>query len=304
MLPREGLLPSMSDILWVWRLQAIYRRADKQVRHLQQRDKRHWVAARVAEFSQAWQRRSIHHTWRLGRLLSGRRIGPKRRHFDAPQRCRPSAQDWADYLAMPGPAGGCQASVLQWNVDTASFMPRLPTIEDTQLANEDVQQITRFLQKAGLRKSVPDWAVPVEVWRGLLRGPHGRGALPEDYVAQTFRRRLFQLCLCIRLRRQTPSTWHRSQTTEIDKRNGKPGCQGIRLINQLDPFGVQCYKHIWQRCSPRSYRHYASGYYACKSRISSIVQRHVLSHRLSTSGINHVESFFDVSNAFPSPTHA
>ena len=91
--------------------------------------------------------------------------------------------------------------------------------------------------------------------------------------------------------------------TPLDKPNGKTGCAGKRLVNQLDPVGSQFFKYLWSQASPQSYRHYASGYYNGKSRISAIMQRHVLSHRLDVHKICHVESFFDVSNAFPSASH-
>ena len=68
-------------------------------------------------------------------------------------------------------------------------------------------------------------------------------------------------------------------------------------------WGSQFHKHIWARTSPRSYRHYASGYYSGKSRISAIMQKHILSSRLDAAHIRPCRVFFDVSNAIPSPCH-
>ena len=179
---------------------------------------------------------------------------------------------------------------------------------DTQLAKMDARQLELCICRASLRKSVPQWSCPVEVWRMLFKvdkykSRSGLGFTPTETTCHMLRRRLFQLCLCIRIRARTPRLWNRGLGAQLDKSNGKDGCAGKRLVNQLDPVGSQFYKHMWARTSPRSYRRYASGYYSGKSRISAIMQRHILSSRLDAAHIRHIESFFDVSNAFPSPCH-
>ena len=131
----------------------------------------------------------------------------------------------------------------------------------------------------------------------------GLGFRPAVSVCHTFRQRLFQLCLSIRVHSRVPCLWQRSLAAQLDKPNGKQGCAGKRLVHQLDPVGSQFFKHLWSQASPKSYRHYAAGYYNGKSRISAIMQRCVVSHRLDACKIWHVESFFDVANAFPSPSH-
>ena len=59
---------------------------------------------------------------------------------------------------------------------------------------------------------------------------------------------------------QSPLSWHRSSTQQLDKRNNKTGCRSLRLINLLDPCGRVFYNHLWARCTPQPSRSYAAGY--------------------------------------------
>ena len=110
----SGCLQGMSELFHAWRLRAKYLQSDKHVRHLFQRDRRRWIAARVDEFQQSWHKRQFHAMWKLSRVLSGYKIGPKKRRYDIPTKCSPSAQEWVDYLARPGPEGGCSGAQIVW----------------------------------------------------------------------------------------------------------------------------------------------------------------------------------------------
>ena len=137
----------------------------------------------------------------------------------------------------------------------------------------------------------------------LVCARHGMGYSQESIPCPAFKRRLFQIYLCIRIRTKVPDIWQRGMATPLDKPNGKIGCASKCLVNQLDPIDSQFFKYLWSQALPQSYRHYASGYYNGKSRISAIMQRHMLSHRLDVHKICHVESFFDISNVFPSASY-
>lgn len=321
-LPRHSVLPfgsccagagsvclqSLLEVFTVWKLRARFFKTDKQVKHLLQRDRRRWFAARIAEFQQAWERRQFHSLWKTGRMLSGFRLGPKRRRYDIPTKSLPSSREWVQFLSQAGKDGGCHGSECVWGEDQVPCEPRRPSHTDIRLAKDDARNLEKRICHAPLRKAVPHWSCPVEIWRMLLKVDtrverSGLGFHVGASLCHSFRRVLFQLCLSIRVRSRVPSVWQRSLAAQLDKPNGKTGCAGKRLVHQLDPVGSQFFKHLWSRASPQSYRHYAAGYYTGKSRISAIVQKHVLSHRLDRCHLRHVESFFDVANAFPSPTH-
>ena len=307
--PGSICLQAVSEIFQQWRLAANFRKSDRFVRRLSQRDRRRWLAKHFSIFQDAWQTRQLHDVWKAGRVLSGFRMGPKKRRYDVPSHCRPSAQQWVDFLACPGSEEGCSGTLIHWQEPRECLPTKSPTLQEVQLAQQDALRLERHIRKSHLRKSVPPWSCPVEVWRMLFQSDthhcrHGLGYEPRITVCHMFRRRIFQVCLCIRIRSRSPQIWNRGLAAQLDKPNHKPGCAGKRLVNQLDPVGAQYYKQLWAMATPRSFRQYAAGYYAGKSRISAIMQRHVLSCRLDACGYRHVESFFDVSNAFPSPTHS
>ena len=93
-----------------------------------------------------------------------------------------------------------------------------------------------------------------------------------------------------------PLEWHCSQGTQLDKRNGKPLCQGIRVINVLDPMGKHFYRTLWRRGTSQAARDYACGYVRHKSREEAIL-------RLRAAGVGHATLYKDVANAFYSPLH-
>ena len=77
----------------------------------------------------------------------------------------------------------------------------------------------------------------------------------------------------------------------------------MRLINSLDVFGKLYYKWLWSNTTSHAQRPYASGYTIGKSRLSAIVQQAALAERLRRSRWSFCQSFHDVANAFPSPSH-
>ena len=60
------------------------RSADKHLRKLLKRDKHAHRESLVHELSECWKRRDFASCWRISRILSGRRIGPKKRNLSAP----------------------------------------------------------------------------------------------------------------------------------------------------------------------------------------------------------------------------
>ena len=107
--------------------------------------------------------------------------------------------------------------------------------------------LRKFIGKLG--KTVPDWAAPSEVWRQLFHPSHHQSQLRSGIGYAAFAQKapvlgawMQQLASSIRRWKRTPSQWQHSMSFQLDKCNGKPGCQGLRLVSCLDPCGAAFYK--------------------------------------------------------------
>ena len=295
-----------------WRRMSEFWRARKLSDSLCKRDKKKWTDDKVTECNEAWRRRDIKHMWRVGRVLSGCKVGPKKRRLAQPKRFRPSCSEWAEYLANDGTDGGCSATVLDWSAEHRHVMdaqpiPVMHVLDACQLAQDDFEGIKRLATSIKLHKCSPPWSLPGEVWRQILRPwsyrkrpKSGVGCADEIPSLPLFARCLYRLMVSIRLYGCTPSIWHLSRTQKIDKRNSKSGCAALRLINSLDVFGKLYYKWLWSHVQTNIQRPYASGYIQGKSRLSAIVQQNALADKLRRAGRSFCRSFHDVANAFPS----
>ena len=269
----------------------------------------------LQDFQRAWQQRDLHQVWRLSRALSGKRIGPKRRRYDAAKTVNPSQQEWMAFLQNEGPAGGCNANEVHWDDIVGNAENHTAVYLDYWTARRRAQQdllgLRKSAQYASLRKMCPPWGIPTEVWRQLLLpqwkvdsvrcGVGFRASPPSPTL---FNRILLHLLTSIRMFNRMPHEWQRSHTTGLDKHNGKEGPAGLRLINNLEVLGKWYCASLWRRGCAHSQRDYASGYIRGKSRIAAMLQQCALQSRLRGHRVSHCLSLLDVSNAFPSPTRA
>ena len=301
----------VSAIFAQWQALSRYWRARKQLDILAKRDRHNRLQTQLDEFNSAWGKRDFSRMWRLARELSRKQVGPKKRVFNRPVSQRPSVDDWERHLAKRGCDGGWEAERMSEVPTRMSTEPLHSAEAVAGVASEDFRALFSQVHRAKLRRAVPPWSAPAEVWRQLFHPTYHRSKLRSgvDYVpfaqrAPSFKSWMWVLMLSIRRWEQTPAKWQHSMSFQLDKRNGKLGCDGIRLVNCLDPCGNAFFRHIWQQCAPQSYRHYAAGYYSRKSRLEPICQQHILSARLRNKRISHARSFYDVQNAFPSQSRA
>ena len=306
---------ALHDLLHVWRLSANYRRARKRMDICTKRDAKEKHDNILQDFQRAWQQRDLHQVWRLSRALSGKRIGPKRRRYDAAKTVNPSQQEWMAFLQNEGPAGGCNANEVHWDDIVGNAENHTAVYLDYWTARRRAQQdllgLRKSAQYASLRKMCPPWGIPTEVWRQLLLpqwkvdsvrcGVGFRASPPSPTL---FNRILLHLLTSIRMFNRMPHEWQRSHTTGLDKHNGKEGPAGLRLINNLEVLGKWYCASLWRRGCAHSQRDYASGYIRGKSRIAAMLQQCALQSRLRGHRVSHCLSLLDVSNAFPSPTRA
>lgn len=234
-------------------------------------------------------------------------LGPKKRNYRLPQSERPDKAAWTAFLAQTGPQGGCAAETVSF--DTLFAQTNGVQIQNTdsewakRMASDDWKGLSRAIHHLRLRKAVPDWSCPAELWRQLFHPKYYKTSLfhgvgYQSPVTSSFKCRVLQLLQAIRQFDQSPLSWHRSSTQQLDKRNNKTGSRSLRLINLLDPFGRAFYNHLWARCIPQSSRSYAAGYAVQKSRLEPIFQQKCLGFRLRKAKISHLTSFYDCANAF------
>ena len=96
-----------------------------------------------------------------------------------------------------------------------------------------------------------------------------------------------------------PKRWQEATAFQLDKRNGKPGCPGIRLINLLCPMGKAVFKHLWRRLGDlRKVWAYGCDRHKCREMAIGVVM--AVRWRLKAAGKGTVATFRDVANAFPS----
>ncbi|CAE7285541.1 mocs3, partial [Symbiodinium natans] len=308
------VLLSLGCLLWLrgW-LQLACRLADKSIKRLCRRDRNRVRGQRVHELHFAWQARDFATCWKLSRLLSGRRLGPKKRLFSAPSVCC-GTDEWISYLRRPGADGGCSAAPRDWQIGLQQHCDPLPCrLRACDLTNAaaDLSSIGHLFRSCKLRKASPSWSFPASVWRMLFYSGRfatkqkvGLGASPPPVVAPSTRRCIFWLLVCIRARGCTPLVWHATSAFTIGKHNGKSGCAGQRLLHGLDSFSKHFFLHVWRQAGFQVNRPYAYGYAKGRRREHAIMQQSVLCHRLDLAGCSRCTDFFDAANAFASPSHA
>ena len=304
----------LQRMLHAWVAVAKFWKARKHHEDLLKRDRRARISGLLQTFQHAWSSRKASDLWRAARSLSGRALGPKRRRFDVPLSSQPTVAQWESHFKQDGPSGGCLAAVLDGSeaffTGGNNFTPVCETQEAISRAKLDVHMVRAAIRKHPMRKSVPSWGVPAEVWRQLLhpadravRLRNGVGHRPACPPTTQLERRFLQGFTSIRRFERAPEIWQLSQTHKINKGNGKEGCKALRTINSLDCIGKCFYKYIWRRGTHHSARYYAYGYAKGRSRIEAMVVQHVVSERLRTAGFSFVTSFHEIANAFPSMQH-
>ncbi|CAE8634422.1 unnamed protein product [Polarella glacialis] len=103
----------LRTVLRSWSAAAQSRCADRAYHKAQQADKRRHTTHLEVQIDQAKHEGNISAMWHFARQLAGTGLGPKRRRWAFRTTEFPTAQEWMDHLAQPGPRGGCSAKGLQ-----------------------------------------------------------------------------------------------------------------------------------------------------------------------------------------------
>jgi hypothetical protein len=324
--PRD-LLPQR--FYWrVWMAHVRFVQLQRQAKRLCRRDKRARRSELVEQLASAARRSDLALQWKLAYQLAGGSHGPKKRRYNMPQRFRPTASEWVEELVQSGPAGGCSARTLDafstsevvsgmdvgtatlgsfadYNGSPMSIPPVQVEVHAETLANEDFAGLCASVRSLRRGRSVPEWSAPAEVWRLLL--------FPAEHLSQghtlppgthgSCEGLLRTLLYLVRHNQEVPWLWNLSSPVELDKSNGKRGCAGKRLIHKLDPIGKSFFHMLWTRQGDVA-RHYACGFLRHRRREQAILQQRCLNWKLQKTGQSRVSVFYDVKNAFPSPSHS
>lgn len=213
-----------------------------------------------AQLDEAWRERDAATSWQLAHRLARRGRGPRRRVFYAPDRERPSAAEWRDFLEKPAQEGGLaarcfscfsdlQAEVRRVADEVAAAQAPPPGVRSEAvagLARADVPSIRWALRRrTRKRRGIQAWSLPAELWHMLIwphfrlrRGRAGVGAAEPPLARDGWWRRLGEFAYHMRATRRAPTLWNVSRAWDIDKRNDKGGPAGRRVIHGFCPFGT------------------------------------------------------------------
>ena len=195
-------------------------------------------------------RREIH---RLTQLLGGKGVGVRKRLFFHLPGSRPDKEGMKTHVTRPGPNGGMDAEVVDiWETER-KFQADLPPLEPL-----DMNMVTRAktilfstaneLAKGNRRRAAPRWSAPAELFlmcaspSYLSVGPRRLEGIGVEEITKEAKRytraKLELVSVLVHAQRalHTPCCAHYSNGTLIDKRNGRKGMLGTRIIHVLCPW--------------------------------------------------------------------
>ena len=116
-----------------------------------------------------------------------------------------------------------------------------PTLLCWEHARTELGQLEQFFRRVKLRKFVPPWAAPAELWRMVLCWNDGeiKSRWGVGFRVEVQRLAILELLTgvlaMVRSVAKAPSLWNQFLAIPIPKR----GSTDPRLINTLDPMGKQ-----------------------------------------------------------------
>ena len=109
-----------------------------------------------------------------------------------------------------------------------------------ELGDQDFLRLMDVLMAKARGHCVPPWSVPRAVWRSLL------SACGNKEASKPVEEAVRSLCGLCRTAERAPLQWCTSWVAAIDKKNGKPGCNGWRRVEVFDPLS-QCWSaQLWK----------------------------------------------------------
>ena len=106
------------------------KKIDKQLSASKRADSSSWRRFWDSELETAKLKGDTKRAYYIARRIAGKGLGPKRRLFGAATSHVPSAMEWANYLALPGPLGGCSAKVIAYSANEDHSPPFWRQLQD------------------------------------------------------------------------------------------------------------------------------------------------------------------------------
>eukprot|EP00959_Pyramimonas_sp_CCMP1952_P108980 2278925-Pyramimonas_sp.AAC.1 len=231
----------------------------------------------------------------------------------------PSSEEWMGVLGAAGCEGGLAAHQAVWQemVGMRQIWRHSPPTAESRperlqeawfQATIDMEQLQHYTRRAGKRRSVPPWSLPLELWYLVLHTP----AAPESNVSRVglgadtaitdaveARQWMHKLFTMIRFWGTVPSIWNCSRGFVIPK-SALPGPRGKRIVHGLDPISKGFFEGL-MRLGPKYVDSDCDhGFLRSRRREDAIVANMCTSWRLSAAGFSWCDSLKDLTNAFAS----
>ena len=181
--------------------------------------------------------------WGLAYLLSGRPVGPTKRVYYQMASSNLSVQEWFTFLSLAGHHGGSGAQVANRNSSVVS--QRISLRKAWFLGCQDYVDMSQRARSFHIRKAVPPGGssgilenTALANWRCRYTGMESWIHELRHSVISTlfvrYMRTLFVLLCCYDA---MPVDWVSAQACPLDKKNGKDGCEAVKLINTVEQIG-------------------------------------------------------------------
>ena len=264
---------------------------------------------RETELQLAWMERDQARAWRMARLLTRKAVGPKRRVLNQPIFTVPTTAQWLTTLSKPGSKGGCAATRIdiQQQRALAAEVPIQVTNWHRKQAFSLFKQMRYHISQAQLRRTSPEWAAPIEIWRMILlptfvakQRPPALECVVEDATPHCLHALIVD-CLARTLASSPPLEWSLSRAFDLDKQNGKAGTASIRQVHAKDPVGKAFNRAMWALLDHPPVLDQCFGCVAGRRREEAIFIQAVTKWRMNRLGFGSTIKMFDIKNAFPSP---
>ena len=310
---------SLSSLFKGWHIVSSLLRLSKMVRLASRAVFKRRVECCRLEILQAWRGRSLAKAWRASRSVSCTSKGAHRKWGRMPLTSSPSCEQFLEHVSRPGCDGGWLASPASDPLDFAKcdLGPDSPFWrEAVNDASRDFLEIKRLARTSQLRKGVPKWEVPAELWRLILHPDKVVSVLPfglghnRKYERPTeATSRVIQMLSLIRLHRSVPPLMNASESFNVHKKASSHLdetniCSDVRTVHAFGPFPKWLYRHLYSSgkdsgCAP----HFAFGAVKGRRREEAIASQCILMERCHTRGLSTMMRLYDVRNAFCSVDH-
>jgi len=175
-----------------------------------------------------------------------------------------------------------------------------------------LHDIAREVWRSRLRRGVPPWSAPAEVWRMICwpwaatcTSPPVLGGDPLDNDFAFLKGVVQDFLSLIWSTGDSPLHWHCSQAFSVTKKHSAAELQydKQRTVHCVDPLGASVASVCWRRAAVRPPLPFEHGYVAHRRREDPVAQHLCLAWRLRRCKLSYLQESFDSKNAFLSPEH-